>query len=714
MRSSRRLRALLADGPRRVRRGQPAPGADRRASRRPSTPARRDAVVVGTLRRDDGGPDRAAAPRWPRPTCTASTVDWAARRRAAAPGRPADLRLPARAVLAAPAGPRRAADPYRPGHRWSGGGRRRRRHADRPLGLASHPWLADHRVLGTRPCCPARRSSNGGARGRRGRRARVAELTDTPPGRCRSTARSRSRSLVGAADGRPPPGHRRTRGRRRADARHALDPHATGTLVADYPPPADSAGRVAAERRQPVDVGELAGIEYGPLFQGLRAPGGRRRRVRRGGARRATRRLRRAPAAARRKSSPWASTAPPDAAVRLARRVGARHRRDPVCACASPRRRRCRAGRRGSHRPARAHGRRSATPGGVRAAGDHGRRRAVPGRLDSRCPSPAPAPVDVELLEHSTAGRRHLAGGRARGRAHGPGRRAELAGRRPARPPGRRDPRRRGRVIADERDGPGRRAVWGLVRSAQAENPGRIVLVDLDVTRLDAGPPDRGRRRHRRRGAAGGGPGRRGVRAAPGQDGTATDAPAWPGRHRHRPDHRRHRHPRRAWSPGTWSRGTASVTWCWSAGAGRTPPARRNWPPNWPALGAEVSVVACDAADRAALAGLLASPPSTRSPPSSTPPVSWTTACWHRPDARQRRHGAAAKADAAWNLHELTGGRLTAFVLFSSVAGCARQRRPGQLRGGQRLPRRPRPTTAGAGPARHVAGLGPVGASRAE
>ena len=46
-----------------------------------------------------------------------------------------------------------------------------------------------------------------------------------------------------------------------------------------------------------------------------------------------------------------------------------------------------------------------------------------------------------------------------------------------------------------------------------------------------------------------------------------------------------------------------------------------------------------------------------------------------------------AKVDAAWNLHELTRDLdVSAFVLFSSMAGLVGLLGPGQLRGGQLVP----------------------------
>ncbi|WP_344318161.1 SDR family NAD(P)-dependent oxidoreductase, partial [Streptomyces javensis] len=88
-------------------------------------------------------------------------------------------------------------------------------------------------------------------------------------------------------------------------------------------------------------------------------------------------------------------------------------------------------------------------------------------------------------------------------------------------------------------------------------------------------------------------------------------------------------------------------------------------------LGAHVSVAACDAADRAALAKLLETVPD-RHPLTAVVHAAGllrdATVEALTPD--QLDEVLRAKADAAWNLHELTrDAGLSAFVLFSAAAG---------------------------------------------
>ncbi|MFE7798545.1 type I polyketide synthase [Nocardia sp. NPDC057440] len=89
------------------------------------------------------------------------------------------------------------------------------------------------------------------------------------------------------------------------------------------------------------------------------------------------------------------------------------------------------------------------------------------------------------------------------------------------------------------------------------------------------------------------------------------------------------------------------------------------------AAGAQVRVAACDVGDRAALAALLAELPDEFAPSA----VIHSAGVLDDGTIETLTNGQldrvlASKADAAWHLHELTSDRdLSAFVLFSSVAG---------------------------------------------
>ncbi|WP_242884834.1 type I polyketide synthase [Actinomadura litoris] len=89
------------------------------------------------------------------------------------------------------------------------------------------------------------------------------------------------------------------------------------------------------------------------------------------------------------------------------------------------------------------------------------------------------------------------------------------------------------------------------------------------------------------------------------------------------------------------------------------------------ALGADADIVSCDAGDRDALAALLASIPGER-PLTAVIHTAGVIddAVLASQDGERLDRVLRAKADAAWNLHELTRDLApAAFVLFSSVAG---------------------------------------------
>ena len=174
---------------------------------------------------------------------------------------------------------------------------------------------------------------------------------------------------------------------------------------------------------------------------------------------------------------------------------------------------------------------------------------------------------------------------------------------------------------------------------------------------------------------------------------------------RHGADHRRHRHARAACSPGTWSPSTACGTCCWSAAAAAA----------HDLVGAELAELGADVRGGGVRRRR---PRRARASCSPADPADRRRARGRRARRRRdrvadpgaaRRACCAPKADAAWHLHELTRELDLARSCCSPRPPATSARRAGQLRGGQRLPRRPRPAPARRGPARDVAGLGPVG-----
>ncbi|MEU5979719.1 type I polyketide synthase, partial [Streptomyces sp. NPDC047315] len=223
-------------------------------------------------------------------------------------------------------------------------------------------------------------------------------------------------------------------------------------------------------------------------------------------------------------------------------------------------------------------------------------------------------------------------------------------------------------------------AVWGLLRSAQTEHPGRFLLVDTDINCGSGSDSegDTGADRPLDALAAAIATGETQLALRAGEIRTPRLVP------------------RPAADDGTHARPAAGGTVLITGGTGTlggllarhlvtrhgadrllltsrqgpAAPGADDLRAELTALGADVTVAACDTADRAALAALLADVPAEH-------PL---TAVYHAAgllaDATftaldpDRLHPVLRpKADAAWHLHELTRHLdLTAFVLFSSVA----------------------------------------------
>ncbi|MFF6975954.1 type I polyketide synthase [Streptomyces tsukubensis] len=211
-------------------------------------------------------------------------------------------------------------------------------------------------------------------------------------------------------------------------------------------------------------------------------------------------------------------------------------------------------------------------------------------------------------------------------------------------------------------------AVWGLVRSAQTENPDRFVLLDVDTH--EASPPAVA-------GALASGEPQLAIRAGTAHTARLAGVPLSAAGRR----------------PGWDAGGTVLITGGTGAigariachlaaehGVGHLLLTSRSGPAAegaaellaaLAALGADARIVACDAADRDTLADLLA----------GLPPEHPLTGVVHAAGVladgvvatmtpEQLDTVLRAKVDAAVNLHELTAGTdLSEFVLFSSIAG---------------------------------------------
>ncbi len=221
---------------------------------------------------------------------------------------------------------------------------------------------------------------------------------------------------------------------------------------------------------------------------------------------------------------------------------------------------------------------------------------------------------------------------------------------------------------AGEVPDPALASVWGLVRSAQAEHPGRFHLIDTDGSEaseaaIAAALAIEGEEQiGLRRGQA------RVPRLAPVKDEPAEQAPLY--------------HPEAtiAITGGTGQIGSLLARHLAEAGSrhliltsrrGPEAPGATELIAELEELGAQVEVRACDAADPAALAELIGSIPAEH-PLAAVMHTAGATddGLVDSLDPERLANTMAPKADGAWALHELTGGiEGCELILFSSIAG---------------------------------------------
>ncbi|MFF1381552.1 type I polyketide synthase [Streptomyces sp. NPDC058308] len=245
--------------------------------------ARADAVVVGTLRRDDGGPDRMTT-SLAQAHAHGVTVDWGTH---FAPARPRRIPLPTypfqRRRYWLSETPRTgptdlaAAGLERPAHPLIGAGVQLAETDGHlftaRLSLDSHPWLADHAV-GDETVLPGTAILELALRaGEQVGTEWVDELVLEAPLLLPDDDTVQVQLTVDAVD---EEGRRRVTVHSRPGGIGEWTRHATGVLSPSWEPPGDGFAEWPPPGAEPMDVdavyesAERAGMAYGPVFRGLK------------------------------------------------------------------------------------------------------------------------------------------------------------------------------------------------------------------------------------------------------------------------------------------------------------------------------------------------------------------------------------------------------------------------------------------------------------